>query len=381
MFLLLAICCRDQHRSADVIKESAYSFMEKEKYDSALIEARKSKKLDSISGNKTGEAESLYILSRASAMSGAFEAAREYAEEGARLSRDMGNDSLEYRLNNMISWSFFVLGVDIHKILKHEERQLQLVDQLDDENAKANTYNNYGYDATVAGTIELDKAIEYAQFANDYYARTEAHQGRWYTLMNLTWQYRLKNDLDKSEEYGLLSAKQALTDEDRHAIVEANSQLAETYLAKGAIEKAEPYYKDGLKWRADINDRDGYVFDVYYARYLWETDQRMEAIEMLLQAVEFLEQSEVFYEMHGRALLAEYCEKEGNLDMAREQIEIIEKPRNNFISFETRCMAALVKKKIASDDEKDAAEANIQDHLIQAHEIGATYLIALLESS
>ena len=378
--LLLTSFCADQKKSAQDLRNKAQTLMEEEKYDSALIEAHRSKKLDSILGDHSGEAQSLFILSRASAFQGDFNAAKEYAEEGAIICKSSGDTEMEYRLNNMLSWSYFELGVDINKILKHEERQLWIVDQLDDENAKANTYNNYGYDATVAGTIPLDKAIDYARFANDYYARTEANQGRWYSLMNLNWQYRLKNDLDKSEEYGLLSAKQAMADEDRHAIVEANTQLAETYLAKKEIEKAVPYYEEGLKWRGDTNDRDGYVFDVYYSRYLWETGQRDKAIVMLEQAVDYLQHSEVFYEMHGRALLADYYQKAGNSELAKNQISIIENPRSNFISLEARCLAAVVKRRLANDQEDPNTQLGIEELLNQAGRIGAEHLAILLES-
>lgn len=355
--------------------------MEKEKFDSAFVEAQKSRELDSILGNKSGEAESLYILSRVSAITGDFESAREYGEEGAYISRSIGEVELEHRLNNMISWSFFELGMDLDTILKYEKRQLKLVDQLDDENAKARAYNNYGYDVTVAGTLPLDKAVEYARYANDYYARTEKHQGRWYTLMNLSWQYRLKNDLDKSEEYGILSANQAMADQDRHAIVEANAQLAETYLAKKEIEKAVPYYEEGLKWRGNTDDRDGYVFDVYYSRYLWENGQKDKAIEILKQAVDFLSSSEVFYEMHGRALLALYYQQEGFVDLAREQINMIENPRSDYISFETRCLAAVINQRLANSRDQSAAQSKIDHYLKQAIYIGADYLVALLESS
>ena len=47
---------------------------------------------------------------------------------------------------------------------------------MKDNEAKAQVYNNYGYDATVSGIVPLDEAIEYVLFANAYYAETEKSQ-------------------------------------------------------------------------------------------------------------------------------------------------------------------------------------------------------------
>jgi catechol-2,3-dioxygenase len=83
--------------------------------------------------------------------------------------------------------------------------------------------------------------------------------------MNLSWQYRLMNDLNTSEKYGRMAVEQAQADNDRHAIIEANTNLGETLLAQNKIEEAEVFYTSGLELSKQKNDRDKFVFEVYYS--------------------------------------------------------------------------------------------------------------------
>jgi len=89
--------------------------------------------------------------------------------------------------------------------------------------------------------------------------------------MNLTWQYRLQNKLTESEQWGRLALRQAQADADRHTIIEAATNLGETLLAAGKIAEAGPVYDTAQSWAKRSEDRDWHVFDVYHARYLWET--------------------------------------------------------------------------------------------------------------
>jgi catechol-2,3-dioxygenase len=73
------------------------------------------------------------------------------------------------------------------------------------------------------------------------------------------------NDLNTSEKYGRMAVEQAQADNDRHAIIEANTNLGETLLAQNKIEEAEVFYTSGLELSKQKNDRDKFVFEVYYS--------------------------------------------------------------------------------------------------------------------
>lgn len=328
--------------------------------------------------DRTEQAHCLYLLGRMEALAGNFEPAREKARQASYIARSIPDPGLEFRINNLLSWAFFSTNADFNRVLEHEARQLALVQGRSDQD-KAFVYNNLGYDLTVAGTVPLDSTIHLMTFANNTYAELEQTQGRWYTLMNLTWQHRLKNDLETSKSYGEKCYAQALHEEDRHAVVEAAFQLGETLMAMGRVAEAKPYYETGLKWRGDQEDRDSYVFDVYYARYLWETGQRAAAIERLEKAIDFLESSEVFYEMHGRALLAGYYLTTGKGSAAEAQLSAIEQPRHNYIAMETRCLAALTRAKVLSQQgRKPEARALMESWLTHAGQIGADQLVQMI---
>ena len=330
--------------------------------------------------NRYEEAFSLYYLGRADALQGNFDKVPAIAETAAVLARRTGDEDLEYKINNLLSWAYFMTNTDFDKMLGHEKRQLELVNKNGSELEKAHVYNNLGYDLTVAGTVPLDSAISLMEYANNQYAKAENTQGRWYTLMNLTWQHRLKNDLATAKAYGEKSYNQAIKDNDRHAIIEASFHLGETLIELGNLKDARKYYQTGLKWRGDKTDRDAFVFDVYHARYLWLTGKRSEAISMLEKAVNFLKTSEVFYEMHGRALLASFYLESGNLSGAAEQIKVIEYPRHNYIALETKCLAALTKAKLLQRNGKEAyAQALLDSWLKQAKEINAAQLEKLIK--
>jgi len=148
------------------------------------------------------------------------------------------------------------------------------------------------------------------------------------------------------------------------------------------LSDAKTYYKTGLEWRGEKEDRDSYVFDVYYSKFLWETGNRKEAIGRLEKAVEFLQTSEVFYEMHGRALLASYYWENQNILLIENQLKIIEEPRNSYISLETKCLAAQVKAKmLAKSSKKSMAVALMESWLGQVKEIGAEQLVKSVENT
>lgn len=363
---------------SNLIKTSELAIEQKD-YALAITSSKEALEIYKRTKDSLGMAESYYLMARASALSGDFENAIEFGESGSSLCRKIKNFALEYKTNNTLSWAYFELGKSFNETLAHQKRQLFLVERLNDNGAKAMVYNNYGYDATVSGTIPLSEAIEYSQFANDYYANTENHSGRWYTLMNLTWQHRLINNLPKSEEYGRLAVKQAISDNDRHAIIEANTSLGETLLLQNKIEEARPLYEAGLEVSLQNDDRDKYVFDVYYSRYLWKTGQKEEAIISLKKAIDFLEESEIFYEMLGRAFLADYLFVEGDIEGAKEQIDRFENPRANYFSQESKIIVGSVKAQIMAMKDRETALKLIDDLLNATNKSGAEILNIKLE--
>ena len=137
-----------------------------------------------------------------------------------------------------------------------------------------------------------------------------------------------------------------------------------------------------MEQRGNENDRDAAVFDVYYANYQWAIGQREKAMSRLEKALQFLEGSEVFYEMHGRALLADFYQKIGNSEKAMAQIEYFNNPRSAYIAFETRCLMSCVKAKLlVGQGENGKAKAILRAYRDQAESIGARSLIKHIEAT
>ena len=59
-------------------------------------------------------------------------------------------------------------------------------------------------------------------------------------------------------------------------------------LEQDKIEAARPLYERGLEISKQEVDRDKYVFDVYYSKFLWVTGSKEEAIGLLKKAIYFL---------------------------------------------------------------------------------------------
>ncbi len=347
------------------------------KDSSAILSFKKCLQISKSINDIEYEIESLYWLTRLSAISGKFKQAVVYGEEGSLLARLYQKDVMEFRINNFLSWAYFMTNKDFNKVLIHEQRQLELVGLVGNESQKAQVYNNLGYDLTIAGNVHLDSTISLMKWANDQYGKMENNNGRWYTLMNLTWQYRLKGDYQQAVEYGKLSLNQAQVDEDRHAIIEASFQLGESLMALEQLEKAKEFYDIGYEQSVLQKDRDKYVFDVYYANYLFTIGEQDKAINLLESAVEFLTTSEVFYEMHGRAILSLLYIEEGKIEQAKAQLNIIEEPRHNYIATETKCIAAIAMARLV--DQKDESLALLNNWRTRANEIGALQIVGWLD--
>lgn len=373
---LILFSCKEysQRKRVVILNDRALKAIETQEYSSAIETTKEALEIYSRISDTTGIVESYYLIARASALSGDFDNAILYGKKGSQLCQIVENYPLEYKINNTLSWSYFTLGRSFDENLVHNERQLFVVEQMDDDNAKAMVFNNYGYDATVSGTVALKEAIGYMEISNAHYAKTESNNGRWNTLMNLTWQHRLINDLSKSEEYGLMAVEQAEADNDRHAIIEVNANLGETLLAQNKIEEAKPFYKRGLEISKQKDDRDKHVFDVYYSRYLWETEKKDEAISLLKNAIGFLESSEVFYEMLARAFLADYYFSNGNIDGAEEQIKKFKNPRARYFSQEAKVIVSIVDAQLVAANDREKALDILNNRLQELDKSGAELL-------
>lgn len=381
IFIVLISCDNERpHRELVRLSDSAYKAIENNEFQSAINSAKKALEISTKISDTPRMVESNYLIARASALSGDFNNAVLYGTKGSYLCKLNENYLLEYKINNTLSWAYFTQGRSFEENLEHNKRQLFIVAQLKDDNAKAMVYNNYGYDATVSGKIPLDDAIDYMKFANDHYAKTEKNNGRWNTLMNLTWQYRLINNLSKSEEYGRLAVQQAEIDKDRHAIIEVNTNLGETLLAQNKIDEARPLYERGLAISKQKVDRDKYVFDVYYSRFLWEIGKKDEAISIIKNAIDFLENGEIFYEMQARAFLADYFFSTGKIDDARKQLNKFKKPRANYFSQEAKVIVSSLEAQIVALEDKEKALDILNNQLLELNISGAELLkVALLK--
>ncbi|WP_370086403.1 hypothetical protein [Ekhidna sp.] len=357
---------------AHSLKGTTLDLIKNRSYTEAIDTAKIALEIFHDAKEASEETEMHYHIARASAMDGNFQQAREYGEKGSTLAKETNNLELEYKINNILSWSYFSLGMGFEETMTHQQRQLELVKLLDNDDAKAMVYNNYGYDATVSGLVNLDSAIHYTKWANDFYGKKENTHGRWYTLMNLCWQHRLKNELELSEVYGIHSLSQAKADSDRHAIIEAATNLSETLIAQQKMDQAGEKLKEAYEFANEQQDRDKYVFDIYNAHYLGEIGKLDEAVELLKPAVDFLSEGEVFYEMLGRALLATYAFQIGQHELARENINAFDNPRANYFSFEAKVIAEITRSKIENDPH------TLSRMIEKSKAINATYLTNLM---
>ena len=341
------------------------------KYDKAEIPISQALGASKDIHYQHGVAYSLYLKSALEARRENFPEVKKLSLEGAQIARAINSYSIEYEHNKLISWANFMNGESLHASLEHQMRQVEVVEWLADKDKMAQVYNNLGYDLTVSGLTSLDSAIKLMTLANYHYADVEQNNGRWYTLMNLTWQHRLKGDFSASLAYGKQALAHAQQIADRHAIVETALQTGETLLAMGLLQEAEKYFTIGKEARGDTDDRDSHVFDIYYAHLLWEKGLHEQAISVLEKAVDYLGKSEVFYEMHGRALLALYMQELGYAEKAREQIQMMKHPRSDYIAFESRMLMATVEAALLrGEGKKNMAEALTANYYLRALKIG-----------
>lgn len=359
--------------AAQAHRLSAQIFMNSREFNESINSARKALELSTLIEDRYEQSMCYYLLSRSFAMQSQFDSAKSIGKKGSSLARHNGFSAIEYDINNILDWSYFMLNEDFNVILVHEER---LYETANNNDQKANIRNNLGYNLTVSGTAPLDSVSNLILFANDHYAQVEDNEGRWYTLMNMTWVHRLQGKLKSSMEYGRKSAKQAIEDDDRHAIVEANFQWAESLFVSGNKEKADSLYNATKEIAYSDNDRDRYVFDVYYQYHKWRSKQHDdETVEKLSEAINFLSETEVFYEMVGRVALAEILFYEEKYELAMKEIAMIETPRHNYISFEIKCLAALLKSRLMTLEGSHMIAKELLDNWASlTKRIGANYL-------
>ena len=274
---------------------------------------------------------------------------------------------LEFKLLGLINAAQFSLNQYSPDVLQNEYRQEVIARELKDDKRLAGVHNNLGYDLLVTGQAPLSEIIPRLKSANDYYARDENNDGRWYTLMNLTWANRLAEKYDDSIQFGELAVQTARKLKDRHAIIETCINLAETYLEQGRFEQADELFRAAGVEADQKNDRDKYVFDVYFARYLLLTGKGDKAIALAEPAVKELQSIEVFYAELGRAVLADAYFAGGNADGAEALANQIIAKKDDYIPREALISAAIVKAKVLEakklNDEADGVLESIAENV------------------
>lgn len=255
----------------------------------------------------------------------------------------------EYKALNLKIALQYIQNKYTPQVLQKEQQLEAIALKLGDEERIAAVSNNLGYDLLVAGKAPVKDIIPRLERANSYYASEEKNDGRWYTLMNLTWAHRLAGDLPLSRSYGLKSVYAAESIEDRHAIIETCINLAETLMLEGKQEQASKYFAQAQALAEQTPDRDKYVFDVYFARYLLANKQAAKAIDLLAAAIPALENVEIFYAAMGQAVLAEARYASGDVAAAETLADAVMQATDKFVSRDTIVAVTLVKAKVLKE--------------------------------
>ena len=229
------------------------------------------------------------------------------------------------------------------QLLAYEYRQENIAQELGDEQMLATVLNNLGYDLLTTGSAPIKEIIPRLERANDIYAKSEGHHGRWYTLMNLTWAYRKAGEFEKSLSAGEKALSQAQAIEDRHAIIETSLNLAETHLANRNIKQADALVALAKREAETQTDRDRHVYEVYAAQHSLETLKPVANLSKLINAVGALKSQEIFYEMLGRSVLAKHYLQKGNKSAAETEADKVLAAENDYVPREALARAAEVK--------------------------------------
>ena len=241
------------------------------------------------------------------------------------------NVTAEYDAINLILATRYTQNKYGSDLLEFEYRQETIALKLQDENKLAGVLNNLGYDLLTTGQAPLSEIIPRLERANSIYARLEGHQGRWYTLMNLTWAYRRAGEIERSIQAGEKALAQAKAENDRHAIIETSLNLAETMVSAERLKEADSLVELAGQHTGTAQDRDRYVYDIYAAQHKLHDENASIDREALEEAIAFMQPLEIFYEMLGRSVLAEALLLAGDEKRARAEAEKIIAARNNFV--------------------------------------------------
>ena len=117
--------CNDVSRGNEILQESETAMAARD-YPTTVEQAKRALEILRNTDDSLGIAHSNYLISRASAFLGEFENAVRYGEDGATVARGIGNDTLEYKINNTLSWSYFSLGRGFEETFDHYQRQIRL---------------------------------------------------------------------------------------------------------------------------------------------------------------------------------------------------------------------------------------------------------------
>jgi len=277
---------------------------------------------------------------------GEYAKAKAAGQHLLELSIENKDVDLQYQSLGLLNAVAFTRNEYSDEVLERELLQEKLAFQLNDAARIAGISNNLAYDLMVTGKAPLGEIIERMKLANSYYAKEEKTQGRWYTLMNLTWAYRLAGDSEKSLAYGKLAIAEAEKINDRHAIIETNIVQAENYLLESQEGLAEPLFDAAKTSAGDNVDRDFYVFGVYYAKLLISQGKLDDAQTIANASLAGLTDVEVFYASLAMLRIAEINLLKENFEEAIEHAQKIVDMRGNFVSREAYVSAVNILRKI-----------------------------------
>jgi tetratricopeptide (TPR) repeat protein len=279
---------------------------------------------------------------------GEYSQAEERAKNLLAMAISEQNLKLEYEALNVLLAVRYTQNNYSPELLDYEYRQAAIAEQLGEAILLAAALNNLGYDLLTTGQAPLGEIIPRLERANQIYADLEQHQGRWYTLMNLTWAYRQAGRLQQSRQAGERAVARAIAIADRHALIETKLNLAETLSLMGDAEQADQLVAEARAAAGNQQDRDRHVFEIYAAQHQLDAGDSALQSNILQRAIDALDSVEIFYAMLGRAVLADLYLKTGNEREAAELARAVIAARDNFVPREAIRRAERVLSTIAN---------------------------------
>jgi tetratricopeptide (TPR) repeat protein len=247
-----------------------------------------------------------------------YSEAEEAAKKSVDYAKKSGDLAMLIRALNISAIVAEELGnhsdvLTLRKVIAQHARE------LNDPNLKALAYNNLGYLYYLNGITKGDSALMFLKEAHEIYKNLNAPNGQWFTSMNLVMLLKVQGKLADAQMYTRAMMESAEKTNNPHAIIEAIFHRAELNAMLGDSVSAAHDFSRGKITTDQQENRDKYVFDCYYAPYLWQLGHQQEAVSLLQEASTYLSKSEKVYQMAARVSLAYmYSEMNQWADAERE---------------------------------------------------------------